>query len=738
MEIILTHEQADFDAAGSVLAAWLLDTSRVPILPKRQNRNLAAFLNDCKTEFPFYTWRNAPKDKVSRILITDTQVIGPHSRTEGVDDVIVWDHHPCRHVFPDRDENIYEHTGACTTFLVEKLGRIPGMRLGRIFATLMLMGIYEDTGFLSYGTTTSRDIRAAAWLVDHGADTDLLRRYVLTPFTEHQQMACDLLMRSCVSYEIRGRQIVIASADVREISDEFSAVAHRMRDLLSPDGLLLLLCTKTGLRLICRGTTDDIDFGGLMKAFSGGGHVRAASALVPIADPENMDPDAEIIKVRDEILRLLPEHIRSDTPNLWQTLTEKLPPNLLTFVIRASEAAEKLKMPVYIVGGVVRDLLLDRPMMDLDIVTEGDAAALGEMLVSSFGGKLTVHRQFMTARWEPGDGTPLDLISARAERYAAPAALPEVRPGTIEDDLRRRDFTLNTLAVRLDGAHRGEVLDRCGGMADLRHGLIRTLHDRSFIDDPTRIFRAIRFEQRFGFTLEEDTLRQLREQSGGIAELTGQRIWHELRLYCAEPFPEKAFSRIAELGIAGKISEELVWGPETEAECVRFRTAQADPCLTESDGPELRIVAEEGPLWVWLSSLAAETAEKLGCRLLLSKQSLRGIRQTALLRSGLGQYIGRPASEAAFFLDNFAPGPLICYFRFCASEAEKTLIRKYMECWRHVVPELTGDDVLRSGLSAGPEIRELLRSLRAGRIDGTIRSKEDELLRLRQAGRKDL
>ena len=309
MEVILTHEQADFDAAGSVLAAWLLDPTRIPVLPKRRNRNLAAFLEDQKKSLPFVTWKDVPKGTISRVFVTDTQTVAEHKRLENVRDVVVWDHHPHRHVYPDRDENIYESTGACTTFLVERLAVRPDIRLKKIHATLLLMGIYEDTGFLSYGSTTSRDIRAAAWLVDHGADLDLMRRYVLMPLTEHQQQACDLLMQTCESYEMRGKMILIAAADVREISDEFAAVAHHLRDLLSPDGLILLLGTKSGIRVICRAASEDIDFGSMMKKYNGGGHARAASAMIPLEITEDTDLSEKIETLKEDMIKTMPEYI---------------------------------------------------------------------------------------------------------------------------------------------------------------------------------------------------------------------------------------------------------------------------------------------------------------------------------------------------------------------------------------------------------------------------------------------
>ncbi len=726
MEVILTHEQADFDAAGSVLAAWLLDDSRVPVLPKKRNRNLAAFLEDHKDQLPFYTWRTAPKSPVTRIFLTDTQIYGPHERLEGCTDVIVWDHHPERHLIPDRKENIYDPTGACTTFLTEQLSRRPDVHPDRICATLMLMGIYEDTGFLSYGSTTSRDIRAAAWLVDQGADLDLLRHYLRQPLTENQQQACDLLQRDCRQYDISGLKIMIAAADVREYSDEYSTVAHHLRDSLLPDGLILLLAVKTGIRVICRAMTDAVNFGKMMtECFGGGGHSRAASGMILFEEPEPADVPGILEKTRERILEMLPAYIDSGKINLSEKLNEKMAPDQLELIRRAAESAERLHMPVYLVGGVVRDLLLDRPLMDYDLVVEGDAIRLGQQLAAENGGKLVPHGSFFTAKWEPRNGIWIDLISARSETYAAPAALPTVAMGDMEADLRRRDFTINTLALRLDGDHYGELLDICGGLSDLGDEWIRTLHERSFIDDPTRMFRAVRFEQRFDFHLERDTRRQLRKNIAGIRLLTGQRIWHELKLFCRESRPEDCFSRIVQLGIAAQIHRDLLWSAEIEKDLNSFRE---DPAEWRCDPPDpvISLVDEEGMLWVWLSALPEETVRELGERLLLSKKSLRGIEGTAVLRREFGAYTGKKPSEAAFFLDSLPLSALYCYSRFCRSAEERRLILEYEAHWRKMAAFTNGKELLRKGVQPGPMMQEILSALRAARIDGEVNSPEEE------------
>ena len=435
--------------------------------------------------------------------------------------------------------------------------------------------------------------------------------------------------------------------------------------------------------------------------------------------------------------------------NLWDALGKHLNAVQLKLIGQVSDAAGRLGMPVYIVGGVVRDLLLDRPVKDLDIVVGGDAICLGREVVSAYGGSLLTHPQFFTANWESeedaipdipiagwGPRASLDLISARSETYPSPAALPVVTMGSIEDDLHRRDFTVNTLAVRLDGEHRGGLLDLCGGLRDLNAGILRTLHDRSFVDDPTRIFRGIRFEQRFGFAFEPDTLRQMREQMDGIADLTGPRIWHELRLFCSEPCPEKLFSRIAGLGIAERIHSGLAWTETVEADCLRFRTGvPGRKPLFPGGGPDMEIVDEEGLLWVWFSALPRDMVTELGKRLQLSGRTIEGIENTALMREKFPAFADRKTSEAFFFLDKIPLPALYCYSRICTSEKEWDLMRDYLDQWDQSSPVTTGHDLRRMGFEPGPKIGEILKRLRAARIDGEVRTEQEEaalLERIRQ------
>ena len=219
---------------------------------------------------------------------------------------------------------------------------------------------------------------------------------------------------------------------------------------------------------------------------------------------------------------------------------------------------------------------LNRPSLDFDLVVEGDAIKLTQRLVSQYGGRETSHARFGTAKWHlegsqfesagkyAGNDTDslnaIDLVTARTEFYTYPTALPTVERGSIKLDLHRRDFTVNTLAMRLDGNHYGELHDYWGGLKDLKLELVRVLHSLSFIDDPTRMLRAVRFEQRLGFQIEERTLQLMKEAIPLLDRVSGDRLRHELSHIIIGPQATLILNRLDQLGLLRAIHPNLRWG----------------------------------------------------------------------------------------------------------------------------------------------------------------------------------
>jgi tRNA nucleotidyltransferase (CCA-adding enzyme) len=404
---------------------------------------------------------------------------------------------------------------------------------------------------------------------------------------------------------------------------------------------------------------------------------------------------------KDDVLRLF------HNPDLIPSMQQ----NLLSDI--AAQAAS-LNMPCYVVGGFVRDLLLGRPVKDLDVIVEGDAVKLGDQLVKKYGGKLTPHFKFRTAFWHvPNSDQIIDLITARSETYERSGVLPLVTPSTIEEDLRRRDFTINAMAIRLDGEHFGELLDPLNGRSDLEHESVRVLHERSFVDDPTRIFRAIRYEGRYGFKIEASTLKYVNSEAFNVlAALSGERLRNELDLILDEADAVKIMKRAESLGLWKHIHPHM---PEFD---------QARAIFLEMDN-RLDIPADRRTMGyvLWFMDLSEEDIFLLVNRLDFSNELSLAVWAAAQLKRGLPHLAGSTPSVWTYALEKL---PLISIYAVYLVAREDALL-SYISLWRHVKPHITGNDLKARGLPPGPRYGEILTRLRAAWLDGDVTDKEQEI-----------
>ncbi|HKT34530.1 MAG TPA: hypothetical protein VJR03_06830, partial [Nitrospira sp.] len=253
------------------------------------------------------------------------------------------------------------------------------------------------------------------------------------------------------------------------------------------------------------------------------------------------------------------------TPSPRQVLS-RLPRRIVRLLRDLGRLADQERVALYLVGGVVRDLLLKRPNWDLDLTVEGDGVSFARLVTNRYGAGLALFERFSTARLILPDGLKVDIASTRRESYANPAALPDVATASLEDDLFRRDFTINAMAVQLNQASWGQLRDPFGGQRDLKHKTLRVLHNRSFVDDPTRIFRAIRFSERFGFRIEPNTGRLLARASKAnlIARLSGPRLANEMFALMKEDHAGAAIRRLRRLRLLRFLHRRLVLGRQTE------------------------------------------------------------------------------------------------------------------------------------------------------------------------------
>ncbi len=405
-----------------------------------------------------------------------------------------------------------------------------------------------------------------------------------------------------------------------------------------------------------------------------------------------------------------------ETVDLSARIKAQLPSELIRFMERAGQEATRAGQSPYLVGGVVRDLLLNRPTLDLDLVVEGDAVSLASRMADVYHAELTVHAAFNTAKVRWAQWT-VDFATARSETYSRPGALPQVKPGTIETDLFRRDFTINAMAIDLSRDRWGRLIDLHAGVADLDKRVIRVLHDLSFTDDATRMWRAVRYEQRLGFRLDRATKAFLVRDLDMLATISGDRIRHELELVLKEGSPEKALRRADELGILGRIHPDLMADSWLARKYRQTRTALGDGTL----GAHY--------LGVLVYRLPADVTEQIIDYLKLPKgtaQILTDIMTLKLRMEQLSQPRLKP-SDIHGLLEDVSPAAVSC----CAIAFDSPLARRrlllYLSKLRNVKTSLTGDDLINLGLPQGPRVKEVLAAIKDARLDGLVRTGEDEV-----------
>ena len=377
---------------------------------------------------------------------------------------------------------------------------------------------------------------------------------------------------------------------------------------------------------------------------------------------------------------------------------------------------------VYLVGGSVRDILLAEPNFDVDVVVEGDAIALAHALADALRGRVRAHKQFGTAVVLYGEDERVDVVTARSETYDAPAALPTVEPGSIAEDLHRRDFTINAMAVSLKGENLGQLVDPFAGREDLEAGRIRILHDRSFIDDPTRILRAIRYEDRYGFRMDDETVRLAREciETGHVGDLSGARLRDELEALLEEGDVSHAIPRLAELGAQQEIHAHVVADEEAVQLFDRLRE------LNQRYGLAV-------PVWrLGFEALGrklppAEIAEWLD-RLKIRRPDADQIEHAIVEGPRLAETLDGSAAEVALAAEQHDPdAPL-----FALALTDSPRLHEYFERLRGTRLEISGVDLAELGVGESPRVGEILAEVRRRKLNGEVAGRESELAAARE------
>ncbi|HEX7093128.1 MAG TPA: hypothetical protein VF205_05570 [Nitrospiraceae bacterium] len=416
-------------------------------------------------------------------------------------------------------------------------------------------------------------------------------------------------------------------------------------------------------------------------------------------------------------------------------LLGRLPQERLSLLREIGNLADEERVSLYLVGGVVRDLLLKRKDWDLDLAVEGDGISFARLVADRYGAGLAVFERFATARLAFPDGLKMDIASTRRESYAQPAVLPTVQPASIEEDLSRRDFTINAVAVQLNPRQFGRLLDPYGGQRDLRAHTIRLLHAGSFEDDPTRIFRAIRFEQRFGFRLERSTLRLLAQAASTnlIQQLSGPRLQNEILLLFSEHDPVRAIARLGQLKLLRFLHRRLCYTTKVK------RAVTAVPKAFTWWARRFPDSVIDRPI-VYLMALSSESSAIVVAamirRLVLSREQAKNVRAGGrlvdrALKRLTNKGTVRP-SQVYRLLADFSDEALVLLLAKQVSAyhgVRVSLLKRHLVAYvknRAIKTALTGRDLQAMGLKPGPQYKTILGKLLDARIDGMITTEAEE------------
>jgi tRNA nucleotidyltransferase (CCA-adding enzyme) len=731
---------------------------------------------------------------------------------------------------------------------------------------MMMLGLYEDTGNLTFHTTTVRDYQAAAYLLSHGANLNIVADFLVQELTPDQVHLLNDLIANRSVLNIHGIDISIAHASVDHFVGDIANLAHKLKDMENLDVLIMAVRMESRVFLVARSRRAEAHVGEIIAEFGGGGHASAASATVrdqtlvqileklPDILQRHVQPQWQVrhlmstpvksVKVSDNIaeahklmtrynINALPVVVGNETKGVltrqlvdkaiyhgldaqpvseymlgeFHSVTPETPVDVLKPLIVDSnqrfvpviddgglvgavtrtdllrhlaissgtsplsgdlrlagkggkylkpaqvkrlmrnrlsqniqkilenlgQVADNMSVPAYVVGGFVRDLLLNQENLDLDVVIEGDGIAFAESFAAEYGCRVRIHRKFGTSVVIFPEGFKLDVASARLEYYLRPGALPDVEHASVRLDLYRRDFTINTMAISLNREVFGEIQDFYGGQKDLEGKAVRVLHNLSFVEDPTRVFRAVRFEQRLGFTIGKQTEHLLKSalRLGFLEKISGLRIFNELYLILTERDPLPAVERMAKFGLLKVLDSGL-------DNKTPFRKLFIETRRT-MDWFDLLYTGQTCRRWICYflgltATLGPSQISKLCQRLdvpdryrnLFAVQRSSGL--AVLRKLEHRRPTARPPQPSDLYrwLKPLETEVLLFLMAHTDQERVRQWLSFFMTNLRHEKSLLSGHDLENLGVPPGPIYKIILDDLLRSRLNGRISTVEDE------------
>ncbi len=862
---VITHKTPDFDAVAGACAARFLHGCDLVLTATSYEPNVDKFIKDhAESELPIRRLKDKEIEEIGSLdllVITDCKLaerLGSLAvLAERAKKIIIYDHHPAHGMDMEGDESYVEELGASVTIIYKRIEEA-GLEIPERLASLMALGIYEDTGLLTFKSTTPDDIRTAAKLLERGADLDYISEYIKRDLSREHVFVLNELLLNMMTMKFHGISVGVSQASVDKYLGEIAYLAHRIMDMEGMDALFIAVRAGERIVLIGRSRVDEVNASSVIYRFGGGGHPTAASSIVkdmtlhetmeklrsvireevrpvryagdimtspvksvPVTESfetamdlfmkynlnmmpvvenglpvglisrkdilsgmkhglkgepvnslmqiefETVEPDipyyeAERVMLnnnqkmlpvvregkllgvitRTDLLRMMHEEI-SRMPRYMHGRTEgegparirviksllenRMSERITAILKEVGELASKMGYSAYLVGGVVRDLLMDRENMDIDIVVEGDAPKLAKRFAQSNGARVSEHFKFKTAVVIFPDDFRVDFATSRTEFYTNPAAAPEVENASIRNDLYRRDFSINAMAVKLNGEDFAQLLDFFGGQRDLKDGKVRVLHSLSFVDDPSRALRGIRFAVRFGFDIGPHTEKLLKHavSLSLIDRIVGQRLFMELKYILSENAYIDALHMMKRYDLLRFFHPKVILD---DAKLRRFDAVKRINgwyCFQFEDKPELW----KARFAILFNELGWEDMKSLAERFELSpKLHDELIKSFFDMKSALGRLkkLDEPnpamVTETLEVLDTefiLAAGAFM-------GEDFEWLLKEYFSVYRFVEPELDGNDLKSMGIPPSSMYGDIFEEIRRRKLNGTINNIEQE------------
>jgi tRNA nucleotidyltransferase (CCA-adding enzyme) len=856
MEVITSHIQADFDAFASMIAAKMLYPDALLVFPGAQEKNLRDYIAHASNTVTVHITKlkNIDIEKITKLIIVDTRQIsriGDFSKIidkKGVE-VIIYDHHP-----PSDDDILGDilhcrELGSNIALMVDILKQ-KGITPGPAQATVMAMGVYEDTGSLLFPSTQPQDCSALADLISWGADLKEISQAILRELRPEQVDVLDQLIKNAYILHVGGIDVLFTRSESPGYVEDFAMLVHKLRGMFEADAIFALGLMGERIYLVARSTLSQINAAEIASQFGGGGHPTAAAASIKeatldqaeiklvklikketrpritardimtfpiialnmnatideastvlnryninaaivqsrdgrvvgivtrqvvsraqghklgeakikdymIRDIKFVRPDAPIWEIRTLVIdgsqRLLPvienkkaigvitrtdlmmimhekmakvegiEQRSSQKKILRGLLEERLPGELYDLLHQAGALAASLGFNIYLVGGIVRDMILRIDNLDVDLVVEGDGIAFAKAFSQSLGARCAAHEKYKTAVITLHDGTHLDIATARLEYYKNPGGFPVVEQSTLKLDLYRRDFTINTMAICLNPQRFGELIDFFGAQRDIKEKRIRVLHSLSFVEDPSRILRAARFEKRFGFSLGKQTssLVNASVKSGLLKDMPGRRISHEIRQMLSEDDPIRGMDRLKDLGVLTAIHPDLLFNSGTRDYFIQIKeTLSWFNLLYTHESYSSWFIYLMGLIDHLKPKKVIAISESLG---LTSENARRMLSSKSKVNNILKDFVSvhkRSPSEIAKILENTRLEEVLFAMSKTRSPEVKEMISTYITTWRYYKPPVTGKDLIAIGFTKGKYLGDCLRQIRDKGLNGEIK-----------------